>query len=331
VFAIASLPSIPQLLYLVSHRGGLGAFITPATLDESVSRFHLLRYVVIPLAFAVCAGYALREAWPDQATPVPSCLSMLVLWLFLPLIAAWVFARAKFVNINVDRYLIACSVASVLLSVTAIQFACTARARVWTYAFLILSTSCFSYVTIRDVGTIRASQSWRDLVARVNESGPRDLPVYFESTLTEARWLSTRGDELFREYLLSPVNSAYRLRADLLGSARPIIDTWSLREVAKASDFVFIGHVSALDSLRQVAATMAERSNKTYDIQFIFGGQSTPWQFMAVEVRFRSHESRPNNLSATRDFTPWQFMAVEVRFRSHESRPNNLSATRDFD
>jgi hypothetical protein len=291
VFAIASLPALPQLLYLVSNKNTLGDFIGPMTLEASVGRFNLLRHVLLPLAFGVVAGHV---AGPppgrpgEAAAPGLSELVMVLLWFLVPLVSAWLLGKLGLVRININRYVISSSVACVLLSVTAIRCACSGRARILTYAFLILMTLIWSRDALEEVrARERTRQPWRDLVARVNGIGPRGVPVYVQAGLIEAKMLAGRDDALFRDYLLCPVNSLYRLRSDLLGRAEPVLGPGSIAGVADGRDFLFIGPRDVLDPLRASAGIIAGRHHKAFDLHFLSGDESSTAGLMAVAVAFR--------------------------------------------
>jgi 4-amino-4-deoxy-L-arabinose transferase-like glycosyltransferase len=288
VFLIASLPLIPQLAHLTHHRHVLGDFIKPNTIESSVIRFNLVRYILFPLAFGAVVAYLVaarkgrREEKPVSDSPY---LVMTLLWFLVPPIAAWMLARVGLVNINLGRYLAASSVACVLLSVLVIRSVFPGRVGVATLIFLILGVLWWGRENLSEAQHDRR-QPWRELITAVNQSELGDIAVYVDPGLVERRMLPERGDALFKDYLLSPVNSVYRLNPDLLQHTQPIINPESLPGNAATDDFLFIGSPKELTALQSAVATRATRSRKTYQFRYVFEGLSTPIDVMAVHIAF---------------------------------------------
>lgn len=300
----ASLPLIPQLLYLSHNRRVLGSFLPSKSLETTLLQFHTFRYIVFPLVLATIVGClvgAKKENPTEKAGSNSLYLVMALLWFLVPPTVVWGLDSAHLVQINRDRYLITSYAACVLVSIVALQSLFPGRAGVVTFSAVtfgmlglfvdyLMNTRRddpqYSICVRRD-----NHQPWRELVAAVNQSELRDLAVYVDSGLIERRMLPQRDDALFQDYLLCAANSLYRLRPDLLRQAQPVIDPAYALGLADVEEFLYIGSREDLKALQSSVATQAARSGKSYQIQFVFEGASTFMDVMAVHVAFAEKSS----------------------------------------
>jgi hypothetical protein len=255
LFVVASSAMAYQLWHLFTIREAFDSFVHPLTPDESVTRFNVVRYLLIPLAFGIVVSYliGLSDIRPEPSAWASFVVVACLLWYVAPPLAAWCLAKVNVINVNLPRYLIATSTACVMLSVTAIRYGLPRRAAMLTLLFLMAGDLWLCRDAFARFQDTHQRGGWRAVVSRVNESAIRDVTTYVHPGLIEARWIGRRRDPIYLDYLLCPINSAYRLRPDLLKQAIPVSGPLGLPDIREADRFLYIGYWPDLDVIERRA------------------------------------------------------------------------------
>jgi len=299
LFAVATLPAISQILYLLSVRKTLGSFIVPNTLEDSIFRFNVKYYCFVIFTLAAVLSFACgdRVAPRKNAEQTFARLVMLLLWFFLPCLAAWAFGRVRLIQVDLDRYVIGSSIACALLPAVGVSLICVGRrARVITFVILVMSIlwqvrGLRHDLFLTDRQAVHFPPQWREVIARVNDSAPPGLPILVQSGLVEAEFLSSRDGRLLREYLLCTVNSIYTLKPELLNRAWAIDRIEDLENLPLPNGFLFLGYDTHLKSLKGKVSEIAGHRGMGYKWRPLMKSDSPKPGVTAIIVEFAPKHS----------------------------------------
>jgi len=141
---------------------------------------------------------------------------LLLCWLIVPTLLAWIFAQSGVARLFYWRYLIACAPAAALLAAGSVELAPWRWAK-WGLGAILLFAALWSSDIVSHLyheGRVIAArgEDWRACIAWLNEETQQtQFPILVWSGLIEADALRQPHDELFVEYCLFPVNSLYPL------------------------------------------------------------------------------------------------------------------------
>ena len=283
LFTIVVMPAIARIVYLLSNKGVLVVQSPPAFAD-TFSRFFMSSYVIGITILCLFANFILNRK-PDpthnSASLDPTSTLGLSLWAFLPPLIVYLLDRAGLVNITLDRYLIASSVAAILLVSLILRVVSSGRAGQVAAGLMALLMLLSPVSFVRNVNKEQfGGRDRRSLVARVNQVAPSDLPVYVVCGLVESAFLARSDTPLLREYLMCNVNAAYRLKPDLLAHAQPVQSVESLASQAKGS-FLYIGPYNDLTELKRIAGGLDESDQRSGSVKVLFPDQTPSATTMA--------------------------------------------------
>jgi hypothetical protein len=243
--AIGVLPSIHQVSQIAARRDAWSAFIrrdVPA--GKILSVFPLGIYLILPAAIGITA-WVVRLGWrfawrlaggarSMTTTGMPcgqlACqgdarssyaiharlVAVLVCWLFVPLMVAWILTVCDVVRLFFPRYLVISAVVPALLAGLILRCYpgwCSRLIGVIAVASALLWHGGLVPQMLRDgrvIGDRR--QDWRGAVSLLQQRVARqDVPVIVRSGLIEADRLHGESSPQLRQYCLLPVSSIYRL------------------------------------------------------------------------------------------------------------------------
>ena len=311
LLAVGLAPSIPQLLEIAQHRSAWGLFIPrEIPLSAVLALFPLWVYLLIPLGFyglawmgslwsgarsgessaasAEVAGGA-RELAADASVPGYrerlSLLIVLVGWLGVPLLLAWLVTVLDWARLFFLRYVLVAAVAAPLL---AGYFWSLIPSRRWravgaaTLVAALIWQGGFVTQYLHD-GRVLADrrQDWRGAVALLQQQvADRDGPVLVRSGLIEADRLRRPHHPRVRDYCLLPVRGLYRLeippdRLEPLptsGSEQLTDQQWAAILGAGEAWFLLAGAAATVQRLQdRIVATLVEQGQRVHVERAFFG------------------------------------------------------------
>jgi mannosyltransferase len=241
VLTVLCLPALGTVLAVAARRANWAAFIPQQPLWDVFDWWPC----ALAAWYIAAAGLLLRvpatkkddDAGPWRSQPMFALL--LLCWLIVPTLLAWLANESDTARLFFPRYLIAVTPAAVLLA------ACCADLAPWrsskiAVGSLILVAAIWSSGMI---GTVRQDgraidargEDWRGCIAWLNERLPEtQFPVLVYSGLIEADALRQPHDKLLEDYCLLPVTSLYPLeteRADMI--PLPLDEPWRLDQIAE--------------------------------------------------------------------------------------------------
>jgi mannosyltransferase len=211
ILVVVCLPAVGVLNAIYARRANWDAFV------ELVPYSTIVTWWLTALgAWYVAAGIATSKR-DDGGRVAPAVL--LLCWLIVPTLLAWIFAQSGVARLFFGRYLIACAPAAALLAAISVELAPWRWAKVTVGALLFVavlwSSSIVSHVYHEGRVIAARGEDWRGCITWLNEEAQQSqFPVLVWSGLIEADALRQPHDELFVEYSLFPVNSMYPLDAE---------------------------------------------------------------------------------------------------------------------
>jgi hypothetical protein len=245
LIAIGLLPSIHQVSQIAARRDAWSVFIrrdVPAS--KILTVFPLGIYLILTAAIGI-VGWAVRLAWSYarrlasrgrsvtiagvfggqpvcQRDTRSSCaiharlVAVLVCWLFVPLIVAWILTVCDVVRLFFPRYLVISAVVPALLAGLILRCYpgwCSRLIGVVAVASALVWHGGLVPQLLRDgrvIGDRR--QDWRGAVSLLQQRvAQQDVPVFVRSGLIEADRLRGESSPQLHQYCLLPVSSIYRL------------------------------------------------------------------------------------------------------------------------
>jgi mannosyltransferase len=245
LIAIGLLPSIHQVSQIAARRDAWSAFIhrdVPA--GKILSAFPLGIYLILPAAIGILP-WAVRLGWSYARRLARRGRSMttaevfgglavghsdvsssyaiharlvvvLVFWLFVPLIAAWILTVCDVARLFFPRYLVISAVVPALLAGLILRCYpgwCSRLIGVIAVTSALVWHGGLVPQMLRDgrvIGDRR--QDWRGAVSLLQQRvAQQDVPVFVRSGLIEADRLRGESSPRLYEYSLLPVSSIYRL------------------------------------------------------------------------------------------------------------------------
>jgi mannosyltransferase len=245
LIAVGVLPSIHQVSQIAARRDAWSVFIrrdVPA--GKILSVFPLGIYLILPAAIGItawavrlgwrCARRLARGAQSETTTQVfggqPVCqgdarsscaiharlVAVLVCWLFVPLIVAWILTVYDVVRLFFPRYLVISAVVPALLAGLILRCYpgwCSRLVGVIAVTSVLVWHGGLVPQMLRDgrvIGDRR--QDWRGAVSLLQQRvAQQDVPVFVRSGLIEADRLRGESSPRLHQYCLLPVSSIYRL------------------------------------------------------------------------------------------------------------------------
>lgn len=226
VMAVGCLPSLIAIRTIAARRGLWNQFVpqhnnlleifplsvylsTAAAALAAIATVRLLRRKTPILAHAT-----VMDLQGDQR--FRAVLLLLGCWLFVPLIITWQTTRMDVARLFFRRYLMFSYCAMIFLS-CGLGLLCPSRRSRLTFALLVAAAMGYSLGPWRqfqqDGRVVRHShEDWRAAVAAINNSADETQPIFVRAGLIEESLLSSAADvDAFRDYLLLPVSSLYKI------------------------------------------------------------------------------------------------------------------------
>jgi mannosyltransferase len=245
LIAIGVLPSIHQVSQIAARRDAWSVFIrrdVPAS--KILTVFPLEIYLILTAAIGIM-GWAVRFVWSDarrlarggrsvttaevfggqsvcQSDVRSSCaihgrlVVVLICWLFVPLIVAWMMTVCDVARLFFPRYLVISAVVPALLAGLILRCYpgwCSRLIGVIAVTSVLVWHGGLVPQMLRDgraIGDRR--QDWRGAVSLLQQRvAQQDVPVFVRSGLIEADRLRWESSARLSQYSLLPVSSIYRL------------------------------------------------------------------------------------------------------------------------
>lgn len=250
------LPFLTHIVYLFENNHILGSFIDKKGLNSIfVLHPHLIRYILFPLMIGFFVEYSTKK---NSYTNVNKSFTLFFLlsWYFIPLLIQWFLTKINVATIYYPRYLAWIIPAPIIGSAILIGIFHSKWAKLaFTITLLLLATQFYNKSAILNNLVRKDSQksmesvltrnnnrfSWKEAVTKINNSGIEPSKIYVKSSLVESQMLNKTEhvDSLLNNYLLSTVNSMYKLRKVYLEKAEPI---HSIAEIPNSmSNYIFVG------------------------------------------------------------------------------------------
>jgi hypothetical protein len=209
--------AIPNVRHILAHRSNWAAFVQQLPLDKAIQWTPLPSWAWLLLVIVAIIGWRVSASAPNQNSRWQALLLVLA-WLMVPLITAWLLTTTDLARLFFPRYVAAAFPAAALLAGLCVE----ELPHRWPKALMAISTIaialwCGGIIDqVRHDGRVIAdrNEDWRSCVQWVNERLAADgRPVLVYSGLIEADELRTPHEALLDEYCLCPVNSLYPLDA----------------------------------------------------------------------------------------------------------------------
>jgi len=255
LLVIFSIPVLKHIIYLYEYKDILGSFIKMKSINSSITiHSHLIEYILLPIVFTIFVGYITRNSKNENRLPNDKTFELFFLfsWYFIPILLQWALSRAGIVNVYHPRYLLWILPAPIIASAILISVFRTKRAKIVFIITLLLITQFRGSKSLEHLikGDFRntigariapARFDWKEAVNKINYSGIVPSKVYIQPGLVERKRLKNPEDEsrLLNEYLISPVNSMYKLDKIYLDRAVPIASIVDIPDLTP--DFLLVG------------------------------------------------------------------------------------------
>jgi mannosyltransferase len=219
VAVIFCLPGLPHLLEVFERRQMWATMVPQATLARLWDLFPLVPVIVASIAAALAV--VARKRWSVDARAI----GLVLAWLAVPVLAAWLATRFEVAHLFMLRYLVAFSIGPVLLA--AILLVQLPR-QIWQGA-LAIGLVGFSIYQGKIIEQIRYDgraigdrrEDWRGAIAYVNELWRESdrIMVFVDAGLIEDQYwnmfseyeIESAEAKRRHEYLTFPLRSLYRV------------------------------------------------------------------------------------------------------------------------
>ena len=259
LLSIFSIPVLKHIIYLFKNRDILGMWIPSKDLSSVFTiHYHLIKYILFPVVVTIFIGYVKRNSKDENILLKDKTFELFFLfsWYFIPILFQLALAKASIVNIYYPRYLLWILPAPIIASAILISVFRTKRAKIAFIFTLLIVTQFLSrsgslpHLVKGDFRNTIGSQivdakfGWKEAVTKINNSGIVPKKVYIAPGLVEKKWLKNHENEsrLLNEYLISPVNSMYKLDKIYLDRTTPIASIADISDLT--SDFFLVGWIS---------------------------------------------------------------------------------------
>ena len=259
---ILLLPFFSHIMYLLENNDVLGSFVGKEKI-ESVFWIHsqLSTYILFPLM----VGIFFTEFFTKKKYKIVDksfLLIFFIAWYFVPALFHWVLTKMNFASIYLYRYLAWTIPAAIIGSVVLIDIYKSKWAKILTIALLVFFSSkiyistCLLLINpgVQPVDKLMRyeltnsysdSFGWENAVDIINNSALEPAQIFVKSGLVEGRIQkgNEKAQNIYRDYLLSPVNSIYKLDSTNLLKSEPIN---SIEEIPKSmTNYIVVGLIDA--------------------------------------------------------------------------------------
>lgn len=211
ILAVLCIPAIGNVLLVYSRRGNWVAFVPQ----------NPIWVVLLWWPWALAAWYAVAVIVADRATNrnMSVFATLLLCWLFVPPLIAWMTTASDFARLFFPRYLLASAPAIPLIAALAVELVAGNWSKILVGLAIFLASLANSGMIeqFRQDGRLVAyrTEDWRGAIAWLNDNlQSTQFPVLVYSGLIEADGLTSSHDELLEDYCLFPVTSLYLLDVD---------------------------------------------------------------------------------------------------------------------
>jgi uncharacterized membrane protein len=261
---ILVLPITPHLKYLFSNNYIIGSFVKKESLFSVFSfHYHFYLYMLFPLLIGLFSIILLSKKERKICLPDNLYIILLLIWYFIPLILQWLFTEIDLANIYLKRYLTWIIPAAIIAPALLIKSFQSNKIKTILISFLVLRIFAFYFVDFKannflkngffkkDVYQILTQSeedkySWKNLVQTINNSQLEIKNIYLHNFLIESKMKDKQihDKKLLTDYLLSMVNSLYKLKPDYLEKTSHI---YSLEDISSSeTHFIVITNNSEL-------------------------------------------------------------------------------------
>jgi hypothetical protein len=278
---IVSAPVLSHLKYLFVSRNILESFIPPKDIYSIFSLHpHLMQYIIIPFSFAILVENSIRKKGiTNKYNANNFSFFFLSFWYFFPLLILWALSEMSIVNLCIPRYITWIIPAPVIGCALLVSiFRSNWSKFVFTGTLFLLFIQSFNEHAILRRLTSRLTQKdtvktvlnnrddwkssngfdWKEAVTAINNSGAKVSKIYLISGLAETKMLKTQYSSLLKNYLLSPVNSMYKLNKPYIDSTEPISSVDDIQD--SASNYILVGDSKFLEKFDKKVIEMSPKN-----------------------------------------------------------------------
>jgi mannosyltransferase len=229
LIALGVLPSVSQVSQIAARRDAWSVFIRrEVPVWKILSLYPLWIYLLLPAGIGL-TGWATRFAvrWRSFRQVCrsagecfraidPRLLVVLVCWLFVPLILAWILTVGDVARLFFPRYLVGTMVATALMAGVLLRCCSGWLSRLIVFGTLVSALVWHGNLVPQMLADGRVigdrRQDWRGAVALLQRrDAGEDSPVFVRSGLIEADRLRAESSPRLHQYCLLPVRGIYRL------------------------------------------------------------------------------------------------------------------------
>ena len=256
------LPFAPHIKYLFANKTLLGSFIEKQDIASIFLIYpHFINYMLLPLIIGFFVEYTRKK---DTSCNLYTFEIFFILsWYFIPVFTHWITTNMDIAHIFRDRYLAWIMPAPIIGSVIIIKNfqSKLAKTTFITVLLLLTITDYFPDFNLRffnDIFKKNYQQNvesnitsgefgWKEAVNFINRSNLNLNKIYVIPGLVESEMLHMHihDDKLLKSYLLSSVNSIYKLAPSYLNIAEPIYSVADIPD--SASNYLIISYGFPLD------------------------------------------------------------------------------------
>lgn len=256
------LPFMPHIKYLFANKALLGSFIEKQNVASIFLIYpHFINYMLLPLIISGFVEYSQRKN--TNCNFFTFEFFFILSWYFIPILSHWIVTNMDIAHIFRDRYLAWIMPAPIIGSVIIIENFQSKMAKTTFIIVLLLLTVTeyfpdFNLRFIEDIFQKNYQQNvesnvtvgefgWKEAVSFINHSNMSINKIYVIPGLVEAKMLhmNIHNDKLIKSYLLSSVNSIYKLDKSYLNIAEPI---YSMADIPDSeSNYLVVSYGKSLD------------------------------------------------------------------------------------
>ncbi len=267
---IIFIPFLGHIIYLVANNSILGSFIQERNILEVFSLHpHFMTFILFPALICFFIAFASKtKIWDPKYKDNGFILFFLLSWYFVPQFVHWFISEIDIATIFHPRYLIWIIPAPIIGSAILIRHLPSNWMKsVFIISILLLSAYVyipyFNNILVNTFGSnnsqnnlpvendLTRSQnafSWKEAVNLLNNSNIEVNRIYVVAPLVESLMLnkSINDSQLLNNYLLSTVNSMYKLKQEYLDISVPI---HSVKEISDTmSNFLVVSQIEKISS-----------------------------------------------------------------------------------
>ncbi|MEM5777149.1 MAG: hypothetical protein QXJ06_01745 [Candidatus Aenigmatarchaeota archaeon] len=245
---------------------------------------HLSRYILLPFALAILLGYFLSPNKYKYYINQDKYFIMFFMlsWFFIPILFQWFLAKTNIINIYLDRYFSWVIPAPIIGSILIMSTFQSKHTRIIFLLFVLILTQITAdspiiklfrkdlryTIGLKRFGNEGVGFGWKEAVDLINNSGLRPNKIYIIPPLIEREMLTNNNDSLLQSYLLSSVNSLYKLNKIYLEKTIPIKSIENISDTE--TNFILIGLAPEIEKLNRFKyIRLISPANQTVNVYYV--------------------------------------------------------------